>query len=777
MADVATVASLGSPDVNKARLRALWRASRDVPVVGAIVRALDRPRWVRAISGSGLVDSAFYAAQLGRAEIGERVAIWHYVTTGFRRGMSLNPLFDEIFAGGNLPEVFRVPALYAYVVSDRVSVAVHPLWNAVRESEERGTPALEDLWSRRAAATLTVRAGAHCRELSVALLRESAIEDARRWAGGDLFPAAASDAGDDAHAVILRIIQRGDRRYARRLLQLAERADGIDRAAILIDPDASQWCTAALLQRVVPGIDLLGFDRRATWADAAAGGAERSSAEVAIVLDPRIELDDAHIDSLLAVASEGNAVVPASRSFDGTLAGIGAARVGGARPWRILGAHPAEDLDALGEELISVPLLTGRTVALARHHLLALRDIHPPAGQELEALCLRLQQTAHETTFFVDPRIRPVHEEPETAFVRRRNTGIAVPVNSTLDPADEATARDLVERAGFDFHGWLLDGVEPRPDLSWRRPSREVMRWAIKICAPAGTRGKVWGDTHFATGLARALRRGGHFVVIDAYDARDRATTYLDDVSIVIRGPYRVDPPGTGRSIQWVISHPDKVTKREAAAFDAVFAASATWALKKSRLWGVAVESLLECTDTDQFFPRGLPRTDEIVFVGTARGIARPSVVAPLAAGIPVRVYGPDWRALIPASAVVATSIPNSELSARYETASVVLNDQWPAMQREGFIAMRPFDVVAAGGRVISEYVEGIEDVFGEAVPVFHDTDELLRMLRQDPDDLFPDAGVLHAASERVRRDHSFDARAAYLIAAARRIRTDLGRH
>ena len=132
-----------------------------------------------------------------------------------------------------------------------------------------------------------------------------------------------------------------------------------------------------------------------------------------------------------------------------------------------------------------------------------------------------------------------------------------------------------------------------------------------------------------------------------------------------------------------------------------------------------------------------------------------------------MKVYGPDWRGYIPASAIVATSIPNERLSERYQSASIVLNDQWPAMQREGFMAMRLFDAVAAGGRVISERVDGVPELFGGAVVAFESPSHLVEMLRGDVDSLFPGEEELTAASEMVRQKHSFDARAEVLIRAA----------
>ncbi len=52
--------------------------------------------------------------------------------------LSLNPLFDELVAGRALPEPDRVPALYAYLVSDRRTVSVHPWWDAPADGHRAG---------------------------------------------------------------------------------------------------------------------------------------------------------------------------------------------------------------------------------------------------------------------------------------------------------------------------------------------------------------------------------------------------------------------------------------------------------------------------------------------------------------------------------------------------------------------------------------------------------------------------------------------------------------
>ena len=87
-------------------------------------------------------------------------------------------------------------------------------------------------------------------------------------------------------------------------------------------------------------------------------------------------------------------------------------------------------------------------------------------------------------------------------------------------------------------------------------------------------------------------------------------------------------------------------------------------------------------------------------------------------------------------------------------------------------MAMRPFDVVAAGGRVISEDVDGLEEVFGPTVRAYRDDSELVEMLTGEFDANFPPEEQLEPFRDRVRREHSFDARAATLIAAVERRRT-----
>lgn len=744
-------------------LRRAWRRARGIPVVGTVIRFGDRVLWARVIRSSGLVDADYYAAQRGWNGASVRRATRDYVHRGFRDGLSLNVLMDEVMAGRDLPEPARVPSLYAYLVSDRATVHVHPWWDApayVADIEDQPGP-VELAWSRGDREKLDLCVGEVSASMTLGALRAATIGAAREWAAGSWadrgFPGVES-------GTVVRFLQPGDLDYDRKVVVAAELAATTDVVVAGIGLDAAQWTSLALARMLHPRLRASLSAAGTTFAAAVDAAAEQSDAGLLAFIDPRARLGAREISRLLHRAGRGVAAMPVPLRIDGTIEGVGAARIGDRGLYRILEDHPAEDLAGFDGDAVDVPLLTGRTFSIDASDLRRVGGMPRSHGDglDLERLSARLRsrRIVDELLALTDlPSPQYARETVFSASPRRRPRAVRA-----TDATRPAVA--LLRRARFEVTGWASARGFARPRLRWVSPTPGMRRWAIKICAPAGPPGDVWGDRHFAHGLASALRRAGQFVVVDAFDARDRSTNGVDDVTVVVRGPYRIRPPRHGVRVEWIISHPDQITSGEIADFDLVFAASERWSAKASARWGMPVVPLLECTDVDQFHPRDVRRGDDIVFVGTARGIARPSVVAPLRAGIPVRVYGPDWRTYIPASAIAAVTIPNDRLPDRYASASIVLNDHWPAMRREGFMAMRPFDVVAAGGRVVSEDVDGLAEIFEGAVVTYADEAELVELLRRDPTEIFPDDDQLGEIAQRVRRDHSFDARAGEIIRA-----------
>ena len=238
---------------------------------------------------------------------------------------------------------------------------------------------------------------------------------------------------------------------------------------------------------------------------------------------------------------------------------------------------------------------------------------------------------------------------------------------------------------------------------------------------------------------------------------------------LVLRGLDRVEPRRGQVNLQWIISHPELVTAKEAAGFDAVFAASGEWARRRSAQWGTPIEPLLQCTDPDLFHPDlGEPDSGPpVLFVGNSRKVNRPAVQAAVAAGADVHVYGGGWDGILDPAHVRGTGIPNARVGAHYAAASIVLNDHWDDMRRDGFLSNRLFDAVACGTRVVSDDVPGLAEVFGSSVAVFRSPAEMARLLQEPFRTTFLDHDQRVEAAQAVRTDHSFDRRAEVLLERA----------
>ncbi|MDI9892080.1 glycosyltransferase family protein [Microbacterium sp. IEGM 1404] len=708
------------------RARAILRRARSSSVLAPLVVAADRWWWARTIRRADVVDLEFVVAQGGPPTASR--AVRAYVRGGFRSGFALNPLFMERLVSSQLPDAGRVPALYAYLANDVRGIEASVVWDAPAYAtrnpdspDDRGS-VLGHAWRRaRQEGVLEVSDG-----------------ERTSW---DVLHASACAAVAGARGVIPRVLDAPAAVVARfaddeglPATPLRETRDAADRIGAALVLALGGWgsevaAAAAQIAATRPHTVLV----RDTEDVASRVAATLPADAVVVVRGPHAEISADDLLVLARSASDGP-VAPLWLGWDGSVASAGTG-VRNGRSYRLLAGFPREDAMALGPVVLSSEV-DGTTYA------------RPVAPSDRAARTL------------TDAVVRA------PALPRASSRPVAGP---------DTDIAELVAPLGWVVEGWTSSG--PR----FRRLARDTalpggrrspsLRWAIKIAAPPGRPGEAWGDTHFARGIADALRRLGQEVVIDAYAARDRPSSALDEVVLALRGPEPLLPQPGAVSLLWVISHPDELDRDDVEGFDAVFAASESWARAKTREWERDVHPLLQCTDTERFRPHGTPRGDRYVFVGTSRGIARPSVVEPIRAGLPVDVYGPDWRGYIPPSTIVATHVPNSELPRLYEGARAVLNDHWPAMQRHGFVSNRLFDVVAAGGRAVSDQVDGIDALFSGAVATYETVPELLQTLSSDPDEMFPDPETLSLISERVRREHSFDARARTLLDAALQLR------
>ncbi|UIN29860.1 glycosyltransferase family protein [Microbacterium binotii] len=726
-----------------------------------VLRSREERRWARVLLASQVTDVDFYAriAGLTRA-ISSRHAIQHYLRHGRFRGLTLNPLIDPVVLAASFPSP-GAPPLCAYLDRGGPHPHVSTVWDAPLFAEELGETTSTGVIS---AALRAVR------EEPDRLL--PLREPGRTLTAGELYAILAAShlpaqttvpphENPAAREHMLLVARAASPYFERRLEEATDvaRDVAVDVTIVLVAPTPAERAKVEIVRRRSPGLRAVIAETDVAVVACLRTQTHASAAGVTVLVDLAYDPDRDELRALAEAAAhvDGAAIMPLSLGPDGTVlhaGGFPPAHGGDAYP--LLRGLPADDARALGGS-VEIPMITGPNLAAATD---ILRD-----GLDVERVHAVSDIGAH------------LRGRGYRAYVRTEDPWRVPFLAHPPRPARAASTADV------------QDGLRPylAPlDLDLDQAGRVVrspasaptrLRWAIKTAAPADrAAARSWGDLHFAEGLAAALRRLDQHVVIDSRDSAERPTSDVDDVVVVIRGLYAYVPPASATSLLWVISHPDQVLPAEARRYDAVFAASAPWARRMSQEWGVRIEPLLQATSPERFRPSGRPRTDGPLFVGNSRGVDRPIVRATAERCHDMRVYGGGWEGVLPPSVVRGEHAPNDELPAMYESALYVVNDHWPEMQRDGFISNRLFDVVAAGGRALSDSVEGVEELFGGAVAVAHSDLELNEMLSGDADALFADDAALARVSDRIRREHSFDSRARTLLDAARTARAgDVG--
>ncbi|WP_026876265.1 glycosyltransferase [Jiangella gansuensis] len=509
-------------------------------------------------------------------------------------------------------------------------------------------------------------------------------------------------------------------------------------------------------------------------------GAAHATGETIVFMTPDTWVEPGWLAPLTEALSDGAAAAqPLVMLPDGTVWSAGVAFARGAHPHSLFRRFPGDAPEVVRPS--SPAGLSPAVLAVRAADFAAVRGFDPLFVNDVDNpdLSLRLARQTGRALRYLPASMVSFSTTPQ-----RRTTASATTTATDNQELFTGRWKDTVGQddvAVWRAGGYAIVGYDGEASTHWGfdpivvhdRPQRPL-RWAIKIGAPNVERRTNWGDWHFAIGLKRALERLGHEAVIDAKRAWYRPTSRFDDVALVLRGVsvYTVNPQQI--NLSWVISHPERVTRRELAAYDAVFAASTSLARRMSTDLGAPVQPLLQCTDKYRFRPvPGDPRRHhDVLFVGNARGM-RASVGAALEAGIVPSVYGVRWRGLLPEGSWQGEYVPNEELPALYAGAGVVLNDHWDDMKTEGLMSNRLFDLAACGARVVSDEVPGLTDVFGDVVLTFSTPEELAAAVATQLAETPERAAAREKLSELVRREHSFDARAEELVETVRKLQAD----
>lgn len=299
-----------------------------------------------------------------------------------------------------------------------------------------------------------------------------------------------------------------------------------------------------------------------------------------------------------------------------------------------------------------------------------------------------------------------------------------------LDPGENAAAS-------------VVDAID-----RWLRATRV----AIRVPAASAATAETWGDTHLARAFRNALRDAGWPTRLHYRTSWDDEAVGHDDIVLDLLGLHATTSgPGAVR-VLWQISHPELARPDLYDRYDLAFVASDPFAAVMAGQTAVPVRPLHQATDPERFRPTPGGPEHELLFIAGWRPGGRRILEDLLPTERRLAVYGGRWTAeRIDPAFLAGAAIPNSDLAAYYGAASIVLNDHWAGMRREGFLSNRLYDASAAGAFVITDDVEGLEAEFDGGVVGYRDRRHLHDLI---------DHFLEHPAE---RRERSERARAAVL--------------
>lgn len=299
--------------------------------------------------------------------------------------------------------------------------------------------------------------------------------------------------------------------------------------------------------------------------------------------------------------------------------------------------------------------------------------------------------------------------------------------------------------------------------------------WVIKCPAPEGPVKVRWGDYAYAVTLKRYLDRLGVYTVVDTRE--DWGCEEDADVVLVLRGCHFYRPDRRNARclyIMWNISHPEMITPEEYELYDVVCVSSNYYAECLQEKVKVPVLPLLQCTDTELFYPAEKSGDDQsavqakgdYIFIGNSRGVARRCVIWSAQNQLPLKIWGSGWKAMLGQNKgmVQDTSIENSQIPDLYRSAKATLNDHWKDMLDYQFVNNRIFDALACGLPVISDSCEELKEIFPDAVLYYNNKEEFDDCIMQLETHYDEIKEKVAKQWPLIREQYSFEARARELL-------------
>lgn len=344
------------------------------------------------------------------------------------------------------------------------------------------------------------------------------------------------------------------------------------------------------------------------------------------------------------------------------------------------------------------------------------------------------------------------------------------------------------ERLKQELESYVRQELERRE--AWAVRTAEDMRtagnkpyWVIKCPSPEDESRVRWGDYPYAMSLKKYLEREGIFVAFDFHEDWNRREENAD-VVLVLRGSFRYHPDRRNTKtlyIMWNISHPADITDEEYNSYDLVCVASKHYAKTLESRLTVPVVVLLQCTDTELFYPPKMARGQkdgldnrrdyDFFFIGNSRGIKRRSVMWAIEDNLPITIFGSGWNSILEdhLDLVEEPFLSNDQIPEIYRHAKCTLNDHWKDMLEYQFVNNRIFDALACGLPVISDENTELRTIFPHAVLYYTSREEFREAVDQVQNHYDEVKKRVDSQWKRIKEKFSFEARAKELIELAQK--------
>ena len=232
--------------------------------------------------------------------------------------------------------------------------------------------------------------------------------------------------------------------------------------------------------------------------------------------------------------------------------------------------------------------------------------------------------------------------------------------------------------------------------------------------------------------MEKAFARIGYNVTVSTEDNLYPATAQDAGVNFYVRGynPYNELKVNEKAVNVLYLRDYDALYPEEVDAFDGIATSSRDF-YNYSMQNGFASLYLPEFTDISVFYPAPNENLNiDVLYVGdnSRHSVA---VSTALEANLPIEIYGRFWQGNIDDQFIKGEYIHDNDLKSYFSSAKINLVNVSSRESGIGIIPSRVFDIAASKGFMIAPYNKEIEAVFGDAIPMYKNAEELKALYEQ----------------------------------------------